>query len=236
MEAGLSEAGLRHFRVLSSPGGEIVLNSRLLFHSFFLALAVVVFGCSKSDETPCPRPEPAFRLQITAEKGPLPDHTFLRVFYQGKYLKDARVPPHEDYDTRNPPASNVDVCCRTGAPVEGKLPSVPCGLPIRVDASVKRDAALVAEAGSDASNRGPRDAASRSGDAASDGAVESEGGSKGEAPEALLCDLWTNGPADIVLTGVSYPQLRKSLLVEFDECGIARRDVRVIWSRLDGGP
>jgi hypothetical protein len=200
---------------------------------------VALLGCSKSEErqTPCPRPEPAFRLQVTAEKGLLPEDTFLRVFYQGKpdTDPDPRVLPHEDYDVRNPPADNVDICCRTGVPVQGKLPAVPCGLPPKADASTKGDAAQVPEAGSDGSNRALPDAASGGGDAANDAAMVSDGGSGSDAPEALLCDLWTNGRADIVLTGATYPRLEKTLSVKLDECGVVRRDVRVIWTRRDGG-
>lgn len=245
----LPEVGLRHFAAtiwpgarkfpragLSSPRGEIVLTSRLLLHSLFLALAVVVLGCSKSDGThgPCPRPEPAFRLEITAEKGRLPEDTFLRVFYSGKpdTDPDPRVPAHEDYDVRHP-AENVDVCCRTGTPVTGKLPSVPCSRPPVADASTKSDAALVTEAGLDGAHR---DAAPETSDAATDAGVTTDSGASTGAPDALLCDLWTNGWADIVLTGSTYPKLKKSLDVQVDdECGVVRRDVRIIWTRHDGG-
>ena len=145
------------------------------------------------------------------------------------------MPPHEDYDVRHPPADNVDICCRAGAPVQGKLPAVPCGVPPKADASTKGDAAHVTEAGADGSNRTPPDAASDGSDAANDAAVVSDSGSGSGAPGALLCDLWTNGRADIVLTGSTYPRLEKTLSVDFDECGVVRRDVRLIWTRSDGG-
>lgn len=196
---------------------------------------------------PCPRPEPAFRLQLTAERGPLPADTKLTVFYQGKPNErdaDPRIPPHEDYDVRHPPLDNVDVCCRTGSAISGKLPSVPCGVPAALpDASTATDASRLSEAGSDGSVPGLSDAALQGRDASSDAAVVSDGGvgteagsgTSGGAPEALLCDLWTNGRADIVVTGSTYPRLDRTLLVEFDECGVVRRDVRVIWTRRDGG-
>jgi hypothetical protein len=243
MKADLPEVGLRHFAgrnlraELSSPGGEIVLTPRLLFHFFFLALAVVVIGCSKPDDRQraCPRPEPAFRIQLTAEQGPLPEDTYLRVFYQGKPGTDPGMPPHEDYDVRRPPTANVDVCCRIGDPVSGKLPAVQCGLPAAPDASTKSDAAPVLEAGSDGSDGARRDASLASQDAASDAAPIADSGTNASAPGALLCDLWTNGPAEIVVTGATYPRLEKTLSVELDECGVVRRDVRVIWARHDGG-
>jgi hypothetical protein len=145
------------------------------------------------------------------------------------------VPAHEDYDVRHP-AENVDVCCRTGAPVTGKLPSVPCSRPPVVDASTEKDAALVADASSDGPNRGLGDAALGRSDAATDAGETTDSGTSAGAPEALLCDLWTNGWADIVLTGSTYPKLKKSLDVQVDdECGVVRRDVRVIWTRHDGG-
>jgi hypothetical protein len=234
----ISIAGARKFRAagLSSPDEEFVLTPRFLFHSFWLALAVALLGCSKDERRePCPRPEPSFRLQLTAEMGLLPEDTYLRVYYQGKLEKpdaDPMLLPYEDYDFRNPPTSNVDVCCRTGKPVQGKLPSVSCGLPPAFDASVRPDAALAPEGGSDGSIGGFTDAAPALRDAASDGAISGSGSS---APEALLCDLWTNGPADIVVTGTTYPRLKRELLVEFNECGVVRRDIRVIWSRQDGG-
>jgi hypothetical protein len=175
-------------------------------------------------------------VQITAEKGPLPENTYLRVFYQGgKAVTEPGMLPHEDYDVRRPPAGNVDVCCRTGAAVDGRLPAVPCGLPTATDASVETDAALVTEAGSDGSRGGSGDAALGRSDAATDAGVTSDSGSSGGAPAALLCDLWTNGQADIVLTGASYPRFEKTLSVEFDECGVVRRDVRIIWTQSDGG-
>lgn len=239
MKADLSGVGLRHLRMLSLPRGEIVLTSRLLSHSSYLAAALLLLGCSEEKSQGCRRPEAPFRLQITAEMGPLPDDTHLTVFYQGGKPVNMQDPPHEDYDLRHPPAGNIDVCCRTGAPVQGKLPAVPCGSPATTrDASSERDATTRGEAATEASTPS-RDAAREQDDAAG----VSEGGSKTDAgtspssgaPGAILCELWTNGPADVVVTGSTYPKLSRSLSVKFDECGPVTRDVRIIWTHIDGG-
>lgn len=238
IEGRPSGAGLRHFRVLSSPSEEIGLTPRFLFRPSCLALALLVFGCSKSENpVGCRRPQAPFRLQLTAEDGPLPYDTHLVVRYLTK------LDYEEDYDLLHPPSNNLDVCCRPGAAVDGKLPSVPCGGPNPLpDASVANDAASYLEAGSDASTAFS-DAAPEGGDASRDVQSIPEGGTttdsgghpSHDAPEALLCELWTTGPAEIVVTGASYPRLDRVLSVELDECGTVTRDVRVIWARGDAG-
>jgi hypothetical protein len=168
------------------------------------------------------------------------------VFYQGKPMpmNMAGDAYHEDYDVRNPSTANVDVCCRTGAPVSGKLPEVDCAR------ATRRDASTIVEAGVTSDARAP--GAGRDASLAEGGSSVAEGGAprdagigeggdsgpgpKGAEPAAILCTLWTYGPAKIVVTGTKYPELETEwLTVHHDECGSVTRDIRLVWSQFDGG-
>ncbi len=80
-------------------------------------------GCTHTRETPCPRPEPPFRVELTAVDGALPSDTSLVVTYNGS--------TGESFDLVHRGAGNVDVCCRTATSVidQGPLPAVNCGTP-----------------------------------------------------------------------------------------------------------
>lgn len=223
--------------------GEGSLTLRFLSQLSCAAAAVLVLGCSKAEPAVgCPRPPPPFRLQLTAEQGALPYDTHLVVQYQGMLGYE------EGYDILHPPSSNYDVCCRLGDPVVGKLPSVPCKRAApshtpqveggRVEAglsldgasdtgpSASHDASVSQEGGS------PLDVAS-----GGDGGGSDSGGGLEAAPSptALLCELWTGGPAHVAVVGTGYPSIDRELSVEFDDCGPVTRDVRIVWSRRDGG-
>jgi hypothetical protein len=111
-----------------------------------LALAGVACSTSKRD-TPCPRNEPAFHLQLTAADGVLPADVKLVVGYSGTVS--------ETYSLTKGGPGNQYVCCRAGSPVKGNLPDVACGLPppdaamsvpTPHDASVTRDASALHDA------------------------------------------------------------------------------------------
>lgn len=193
-----------------------------------------------------------FRLELTADPGPLPIDTHVTVFYQGKPVESGRG--HEDFEVMHPErqSKNVDVCCRLGAPTKGVLPPVVCG-------PEAPDAGRRVEAGPASSEGGPhRESGAGMGgstsveggtDASHDAAVsirdaaKSEAGSSddsggapdGGTPVAILCELWTNGPAEVVVTGAKYPELDRLLAVQRDECGPTTRDVHLIWSKHDAG-
>lgn len=183
-----------------------------------------------------------FRLELTAAPGPLPTDTLIRVEYQGKYYYDEGKRYYgEKYDLRHPPTDNLDVCCRTGAPVTGKLPGVPC-----VGGQVKSElegghseAGASLDAGSFSDARASTDAGPSARDAAAsgDGGTPRESGTRsdGGAPEAILCELWTNGFAEIVVTGSGYAPLDETLDAERNDCTFVTRDVRIVWTPSDGG-
>lgn len=88
---------------------------------------VVLIGCSKGDGgsqscSPPPPPVPAFRLELTAEDGPVPRGTEVQVTYQGTQM--------ESYFVGRAGSGNEDVCCQPGLPAgNGALPSTTCGSP-----------------------------------------------------------------------------------------------------------
>jgi hypothetical protein len=231
-----------------------LLIPRLLFNSSCLVAALLVLGCSKSEQrdTGCPRPQAPFRLQLTAEEGRLPSDTHIVVRYQGGAYEGGMPKHKEEYDLTHPTADNVDVCCRPGDARIGKLPSVPCGSPVPatrdasrrgVEAGPMPEAGRSFEAGADAALSGEGGALGEAGAVKTD-AKAPEGGARADArasldggsPAAILCELWTNGPAQIVVTGAKYPELETDILsVQLDECGPVTRDVRLVWSRGDAG-
>jgi hypothetical protein len=83
--------------------------------------ATASIACNHTRTSPCPRPEPPFRVELTAVDGTLPADTNLVVTYNGSN--------GESFDLVHKGASNVDVCCRASNSVivEGPLPEVTCG-------------------------------------------------------------------------------------------------------------
>lgn len=83
--------------------------------------AAAATACNHTRTAPCPRPEPPFRVELTAVDGALPSDTHLVVTYNGS--------TGESFDLIHQGAGNVDVCCRTttSVVVEGPLPEVSCG-------------------------------------------------------------------------------------------------------------
>jgi hypothetical protein len=233
---------------------------RLTFcvRSFVVVSAAVAAlgGCSTDHPQPtCPRNQPAFRLQLTAPDGRLPANTQLTVNYSGNR--------QETYSLATGGPMNTDVCCRTGDPTSGRLPDVRCVTPPSLSSlgpppTPPRDGAS-APPTKDASVRRGTDAATGAMDAASraparDGAVVSRVeagvrdastvGDGGEAdaasiePVALLCDLWTDGYADVRITASGYPAFEH---LPFDpdvpdpRCGVVTVDLRIELGHNDAG-
>lgn len=85
------------------------------------AVAITLLSaCNRRSSTPqpCPRDSAAFRLQLTAPEGPLPEDVFLKVTFGGS--------SEESYSPRGDYSENKTVCCRSGSEVAGELPSVSC--------------------------------------------------------------------------------------------------------------
>jgi len=151
----------------------------------------------------------------------LPADTALMVSYQGSR--------EEGFDLHGGGADNVDVCCRAGAawPVGSALPSVACGSSVLLSPPVsdagRHDAgasprtapldAAVVDASADASSRDASDA-----------------GEVPALPEAILCQLWTNGPADVSVIASGYAPLDDPLDDQLlpDGCGVETQDERLV--------
>src|ERR1700744_2755382 len=121
-----------------------------------MLLATLGAACSQVRNSPCPRSEPAFRLELTAVDGPLPADTDLVVNYQGSLT--------QDFNLTTKGAGNADVCCRIESTRAGSgpLPAVSCGSPLADD---------------------------------------------GGPVVGFLCQLWTNGSAEVIVTASSYARL-----------------------------
>jgi hypothetical protein len=156
-----------------------------------------------------------------------------------------------------------DVKCGLPLPMDASIPRHDAAT--HHDAAVSHDAAVLHDAAiSQPDGAGPNDAAARrdgssslGADAAQglpvlrDAAVQSTDTSVHDAswrdpsmapddptgPTAILCELWTGGRADIVVTGTGYPKLD----VQFDafvpepRCGVVTVDQRIVLSHGDGG-
>ena len=240
------------------------------------AVVIVAAACTSSHhDKPCPRNQPAFRIQLTASDGTLPADTELTVTYSGIEM--------ESYSLARGGPRNQDVCCRPASPTDGALSDVPCGIPPAPrdasvttsprDAATKRDAAQVHDAATihdagspssmhpdaalagDGSARVPSDASSlvsvdatvadatpaSTHDASADDAAapRSDGAAPGATgPQAIVCDLWTNGVATVVVTGTGYAKLDKVLddpFVPDPRCGVQTVDHRITLTHGDGG-
>jgi hypothetical protein len=217
-----------------------------------VVLVAVVGACTSSHhDTVCPRNQPAFRIQVTASDGPLPADTVLVVTYSGTQM--------ESYSLAHGGVDNQDVCCRPGSPTNGALPDVPCGIPPVVtreasvttakrDAGAIRDATVVhADAASitDAASSSPitvsldassaADAKPRLDASVEDGATALPHAS---GPEAILCDLWTNGVATVKVTASGYAKANALLddpFVPDPRCGVETVDHRLVLTHGDGG-
>lgn len=198
------------------PGGVAVLASHTET-SFLISrcwlpwggalLLLVPSACTDGESrSPCLRPQPAFRVQVTAGGSELPGDTRVVVQYQGTVT--------ERYALRGPPSNNEDVCCRPLAePVLGDLPAVGCGAPT----SGVSDAALEA------------------------GCSERDGGCGAAPPSevrALVCQLWTDGEAEIRISATGYEPIERILDATIDEarCGLETSDVRLDLAGPDAGP
>jgi hypothetical protein len=198
---------------------------------FVVAVAV---ACTSHHDQPCPKAQPAFRIQLTASDGPLPPDTVLTVTYYGK----AKT---EGYSLLHGGPGNNEVCCGLASPTNGALPDVPCGIPpvMTMEASVttpKSDAGHVRDAAVTLPERADAaaitDAAAATSDASShavshdagsvidatrplrDPSVADSGRAGSDAavahasgPEAIVCDLWTLGVATVKATGAGYARL-----------------------------
>lgn len=172
-------------------------------HLGFLScvLCAAALGCTKGRSDDCavpPPPEPAFRLQLTADRGTLPPGTSIEVTYGG----DQR----ETYELGVPNTVHEDLCCRPGRTSgSGPLPSVPCHV---MDASSGLDAAKV------------------------DGGAPQETGTV-----AILCELWTNGTAGVLVTAPGFPDLDRVLDAKLREdlCGVETQDERLILYHAEAG-
>lgn len=189
--------------------------SLLLRYLPCLLLAACSNGGGGGDDCQKPAPpEPAFRLELTAEDGPLPAGTRVDVMYQGN-LKEGFV--------LGKSSVNEDVCCRPGAKVTGSLPRVACG---HADAGTARP-----EAGSGShadAGQGAPDAAASHGDSGMD--------MSGSSP-AVLCDLWTNGAAEVRVLAPGYPLMDQVLDAKLrsDGCGVETVETRLMLKRADAG-
>lgn len=193
----------------NSEGLPLVISFRSTQGS--VATLLLAVACSPhANDTPCPRKEAAFHVQLTApEEAPIPPDTAITVGYRGSESETFSVAR---------PGHNLDVCCRLGALTRGALPDVTCpsgSAPVRVDS------------GSDAASRR---------DAATDG--DGAGGPNG-APEltALFCELWTNGPATVHVTASGYAVMDRDLESKLrdDNCGVRTVDVNLVLVHPDGG-
>jgi hypothetical protein len=151
------------------------------------ALTLLAACSSSSPPTSCARrPVPAFRLEVTAGEGNLPEGTRVDVTYGGRQTGT--------YVLGQAGSANEDVCCRPGAHASLPLPHVSCG----------GDAGPVGSAGS---------------------------------PGAILCELWTDGVAEIRIHATGFPTLDKILPAKVTDptCGVDTVDVQLTLTRGDGG-
>jgi hypothetical protein len=58
----------------------------------------------------------------------------------------------------------------------------------------------------------------------------------GAAAEAVLCDLWTDGTADVVITASGYPTLSEQLDARLEGRCLVTREVTLTLDRGDAGP
>lgn len=221
----------------------------MAFRPWILAAVAVVVaaGCNSTHhDTPCPRNQPAFRIQLTASDGVLPPDTRIVVRYSGI--------ERESYSLASGGVGNQDVCCRPATPVSGVLPDVRCGLPLSTtgasgggDAEVAiRDASLLHDAGRalpDAAMTTSMDASARRDasvlDASTDAGPDASDASAAPAGyTAIVCDLWTNGVANVAVTGTGYAKLVQ-ILDDTDipdpRCGVRTVDHRLTLTHMEGG-
>jgi hypothetical protein len=99
-------------------------------------------------------------------------------------------------------------------------------------APTTRDAALTVRDGAIVTTleAGMRDAAGSPGDSAADAAPS--------GPVALLCDLWTDGYADVKITASGYPDFEHrpfEVNIPDPQCGVVTRDLRIELGHTDAG-
>ncbi len=145
-----------------------------------------IIGCSSPSArtNACPRPVPAFRVEVTAANDGLPPDTTMTVLYGGNQSGT--------YSIATGTSTSGDICCHTGTPVSGALPPVVCG---------------------------------------------SEAPTDGGDARALLCELWTNGVAEVKITAAGYSPFDDVLPAEVTDpsCGVTTLDERLVLTHGDGG-
>lgn len=234
------------------------------FASVIVVAAAVACTSSHHDKV-CPRNQPAFRIQVTASDGPLPADTVLTVTYSGTKMESyslarggvnnqdvccrpasptSRALP--DVACGIPPAVTAEASVQTPKRDAGSIHDASPAPPPRADAASTMDAAapvadgaspIVAslDASSSADAAPPRVDASieDSGPASIDSATPHPSG-----PQAIVCDLWTNGVATVKMTGAGYAKLNALLddpFVPDPQCGVETVDHRLILTHADGG-
>jgi hypothetical protein len=206
-----------------------VFGSRFVLQRGYLVATVAVLsaGCHSDDQPQaCPPREPTFDVQVTAGGNAILPGASLAVLYQANRTETFVL---------GEPNMNNDVCCRQGEPViGGELPRVACamGVPGPDDSGTSStrlplvDSGLLADAGdlTDAGND-PQD-----------------GGHVTPPPPdpsttAILCSLWTNGPATVTVELPGYPPLEQNLnsRLREDDCGLETVEARIILGNPEGG-
>jgi hypothetical protein len=182
----------------------------------YVALAQVACSTSHRD-TPCPRNQPAFHLELTAEDGVLPDDTELSVGYEG-ILK-------EHYSLAKGGPENIDLCCAPGSMVmKGALPNIRCG------AAQAREASVIPELRDASAVEASLGQTMRDASVPLDAAVPT-------GPAAIHCSIWTDNVADIEVTARGYAMYHRPFeaYVPDPQCGVETIDTHITLYRPEGG-
>lgn len=185
------------------------------------AAALALVACSTSHrDTPCPRNQPAFHLELMAEDGVLPSDTELSVGYEG-ILK-------EHYSLARGGKENIDLCCAPGQLVKGKLPNIRCDAAQISEGSVRE--ASVREASA-------RDASIRDASVGHvlDASVPPDAAPSG--PAAIHCSIWTDNVADVEVTATGYVMYRRAFEANVPDprCGVETIDTHITLYHPEGG-
>jgi hypothetical protein len=197
--------------------------------------AALSAGCHSDDQPQaCPPREPTFDVQVTAGGNAILPGASIAVLYQAS---------RTEMFVLGEPNMNNDVCCRQGRPVVGgALPHVECvmGMP-GPDAR-----APLVDSGAASSER--IDSGGAPAETVADSGPMSDAGGRADAapvqplpPDpgmaAILCSLWTNGPATVTVDLPGYPPLEQNLnsRLREDDCGIETVEARIILGSSEGG-
>jgi hypothetical protein len=161
------------------------LSSLSLSLRAFVFVVPFATACTSSPThgDPCPRPVPAFRVELTAAVGGLPPDTTLNVLYGGNQSGT--------YSIHSGSSTSEDVCCHTGVPTSGPLPHVAC---------------------------------------------DSQAPNDGGPAQALLCELWTDGLAEVQVRATGYHLLDQVFQAEVTDpnCGVDTVDELMVLRHGDG--